>query len=141
MREIFSGKIPDSLLYDTAHDMWVRCVGDDVLIGATSFGIFLAGRIIGFTAKPKGAQVARDRGIGTVECAKTVLAIHAPLGFKLIEGNEALEENPALLNQDPYLAWMVRGTPTDWESDRIHLVDADAYRTHVLAIEPEAVMT
>lgn len=119
--------------------MWVRAGGDDVLIGATSFGIFRAGELIGFTAKPKGAEVALGRGLGTVECAKTVLAVHAPISFVLLEANEAAEERPAMLNRDPYVAgWMVRGKPTAWDAERGRLVDAAAYRAHVLRVEPTA---
>lgn len=139
-REIFRGVIRDGLLYDTGHDMWVRAAGDEVTVGATSFGIHLAGEIIAFTAKPKGAVIERGRGLGTVECAKTVLAVHAPVGFVLAEGNEALEARPALLNRDPYAAWMARGRPLDWPGERARLVDAAAYRAHVLRIEPGAVI-
>jgi glycine cleavage system H protein len=139
MREIFHGTIPDGLFYDTAYDMWVRREGDQVVVGASSFGIHMAGAIIAFTAKPKGAEVGRGRSLGTVECAKTVLAVHAPVGFVLTEGNEALEEQPSRLNRDPYSAWMARGTPTDWTTDSALLVDAEAYRAHILRIEPEAV--
>ncbi|MBI4996688.1 MAG: glycine cleavage system protein H [Rhodocyclales bacterium] len=139
MREIFHGTIPDGLLYDTGHDMWVRREGDEVVIGASSFGIHMAGEIIAFTAKPKGAEIGRGRGLGTVECAKTVLAVHAPVGFVLTQGNDALEERPQRLNRDPYAAWMARGTPLDWTTDSALLVDARAYRAHILRIEPEAV--
>jgi glycine cleavage system H protein len=110
-----------------------------VLIGASSFGLFLAGEIIAFTAKPKGAEVELGRGLGTVECAKTVLAVHAPISFALLEANEAAEERPAILNRDPYDAgWMVRGRPTAWEAERTRLADAAAYRAHVRRIEPAA---
>jgi len=119
--------------------MWVRREGEDVVIGASAFGIFLAGEIIAFTAKPKGAEVERGRGLGTVECAKTVLAVHAPLSFVLIEANEAAEESPAVLNRDPYVAgWMVRGRSTAWAAERAGLVDAVSYRAHIRRIEPEA---
>ena len=138
-KESFRGRIPDDLLYDPEHDMWVRVAGDDVLIGASSFGIFLAGGIIGFTAKPKGADVALGRGLGTVECAKTVLAVHAPISFVLLEANEAAEERPSMLNRDPYQAgWMVRGRPSAWAAERGRLVNAAAYREHVRRIEPAA---
>jgi glycine cleavage system H protein len=138
MPEVFHGAIPEDLLYDPSHDMWVRVEGDEVLIGATAFGIHLAGEIIAFTAKPRGAEIARGRGLGTVECSKTVLAVHSPISFVLTQGNEGLEERPALLNQDPYAAWMSRGRPTDWSADRAQLIDAAAYRLHVLHCEPEA---
>ena len=138
-RTSFSGAVPDGLLYDTAHDMWVRLEGEDVVIGATAFGIFLAGEIIAFTAKPKGAEVALGRVLGTVECAKTVLAVHAPLSFVLTEANEAAEVRPAVLNREPYAGgWMVRGRPTAWEAERARLVDAVSYRAHIRRIEPEA---
>jgi glycine cleavage system H protein len=137
-REIFRGKVPEGLLYDTRYDMWVREEGDEVVIGATTLGIFRAGEIIAFTAKPTGAEVDAGRGLGTVECAKTVLAVHAPLSFVLTQANEDAEENPALVNDDPYgRGWMVRGLPRDWINDRALLVDAAAYRRHVLAQEPD----
>lgn len=139
MRETFRGAIPDGLLYDREHDMWARAAGDQVVVGATSFGIHMAGAIIAFTAKPKGAEVERGRSLGTVECAKTVLAVHAPLGFMLTEGNEALEAHPECLNLDPYANWMARGRPLDWLTDSARLVDAAAYRDHILRIEPEAI--
>jgi glycine cleavage system H protein len=138
-RAPFRGAIPDGLLYAPDHDMWVRREGGEVVIGASAFGVFLAGEIIGFTAKPKGAEVERGRGLGTVECAKTVLAVHAPLSFVLLEANEAAEERPAMLNRDPYRAgWMVRGRPTAWEAESTRLVDAVNYRAHIRRIEPEA---
>jgi glycine cleavage system H protein len=135
----FRGAIPDDLLYDAEHDMWVRRQGDEALIGATAFGIHRAGEIIGFTAKPKGAEVDAGRGMGTVECAKTVLAVRAPLSFVLVEANEQAEEHPDILNRDPYQAgWMVRARPTAWEAEHAALLDARAYREHVARVEPGA---
>ena len=136
----FSGSIPDDRLYCPEHDMWVQELGDDeVLIGATSFGIFLAGEIIAFTSKPKGAEVDIGRGMGTVECRKTVLAVHAPISFVLLEGNEAAEERPKRVNTEPYgEGWMARARPTHWSVEKPLLVDAARYRQHLLKLEPEA---
>ena len=136
----FHGSVPDDRLYCLRYDMWVQMQDNgDVLVGATSFGIFLAGEIIAFTAKPKGAEVALGKGMGTIECRKTVLAVHAPISFTLLEGNEAAEERPALVGKAPHGAgWMVRARPTAWETEAAGLIDADAYRRHILAIEPEA---
>jgi glycine cleavage system H protein len=141
MKKIFRGVIPDGLLYDMVYDMWVRRAGEEVFIGATAYGIFLAGEVIAFTAKPRGAVVEPGRGLGVIECAKTVMAVHAPVGFILVEGNEALERSPMSLNADAYSAWMVRGRPSHWERDRAHLVDAAAYRAHVRQMEPDAECT
>lgn len=135
----FRGRIPDDRLYCPRHDMWVQERDGEVVIGATSFGLFLAGEIIAFTAKPQGAEIAIGRGMGTVESRKTVVAVHAPISFKLMEGNEAAEERPALVNADPYgTGWMARGLPLAWPEERATLVDAAAYRRHVLSVEPQA---
>lgn len=141
-REAFRGAIPADRRYDTRHDMWVRRDGDAVVIGATAFGIHLAGKVIAFTAKPRGAEVARGRGLGTIESAKTVIAVHAPLSFVLEEGNEAAEERPQVINDDPYGAgWMARGRALAWETESAGLVDATAYAAHVRAMDPGAEVT
>lgn len=136
----FSGTIPDDRLYCPQYDMWVQELADgEALIGATSFGIFLAGEIIAFTSKPQGAEVEIGRGMGTVECRKTVLAVHAPISFVLLAGNDDAEEKPQRINADPYgTGWMARVRPTRRDAEWPTLVDAAAYRRHVLAIEPEA---
>ena len=70
----FTGAIPDDRLYCPRYDMWVQELDNgEMLIGATSFGVFLAGDVIAFTAKPNGAEVEFGRGMGTLECRKTVL--------------------------------------------------------------------
>ncbi len=137
----FRGSIPADRLYDARSDMWVRRAGDEVLIGATSFGLFLAGELIAFTAKPRGAMVSSGRGLGTVESSKTVLAVHSPLSVELLAINEAAEEHPRIINDDPYQAgWMVRCRALAWPQESGALVDAAAYIAHIRAIEPEAVI-
>lgn len=136
----FCGTVPEGLLYDPRTDMWVRRLADGSLrIGATSFGLFLAGEIIAFTPKPVGALVAAQRGFGTVETGKTVLAVRSPVSLKLLRGNDEAEANPALINRDPYASgWMLLGEASDWAAERTLLVDAAAYRMHCLAVDPTA---
>lgn len=136
----FSGSIPDDRLYCPRYDMWVqRQDSGEILIGATSFGLFLAGEIIAFTSKPKGAEVDIGRGMGTVEFRKTVLAVHAPVSFVLLAGNDDAEERPQLVNSEPYgRGWMARARPTRWDEEKSLLIDAPAYRRHILTLEPEA---
>lgn len=139
-RESFRGDLPADRLYDPATDMWVAPQPDgSVTVGATAFGLWLAGELIAFTAKPRGAEVAADRGLATVETSKTVVAIHSPLALRLTEINEAAEARPAVINADPYGAgWLVRGAPADWAADARRLVDAAGYRAHCLRLEPAA---
>lgn len=141
-RTFFQGTVPDDRLYDRETNMWIQPDDDCriVTIGATAYGIFLSGTIIGFTSKPKGATIECDRGLGTVECAKTVIAVHAPISFELIEANEAAEEAPDLLNRDPYgIGWMVKARPLNWLHDMGRLVASRAYRQHIRRAEPNAV--
>lgn len=135
----FRGRIPDDRLYDPDHDMWVIREEGALRVGATAFGIHRAGEVIGFTAKPRGAELERGRGLGTIECAKTVLAVRSPVSGLLLEANEEAEERPVLLNRDPYGAgWMVRLRSAAWEAEAHLLVDAATYRAHVARVEPGA---
>ena len=136
----FTGCIPDDRLYCPRYDMWVQELDNgEMLIGATSFGVFLAGDVIAFTAKPNGAEVEFGRGMGTLECRKTVLAVHAPISFVLLEGNEAAEEHPKLVHNTPHAeGWMARVRATNWANEKAALVDAATYRQHIHKIEPVA---
>jgi glycine cleavage system H protein len=133
MPDSFRGLIPLDRLYHPEHDMWVLPEDDGtIIIGATAYGIHRAGKIIGFTCKPKGACVETGRGMATIECAKTVIAVHAPIAFDLLEANETVEETPGLLNLDPYGAgWMARGQSHDWLRDMNVLLDGKHYRKHI----------
>lgn len=135
----FVGRIPDNCLYCRETDMWVRDDDGQLLIGATAFGLHRAGEVIAFTAKPKGAEILRGRGMATIECHKTVLAVHAPISFRLIAGNENAESHPSLIGASPYTeGWMARGMPLDWANERTCLCGANDYRQYILGIDPEA---
>ena len=135
----FKGKIPEDRRYCRSHDMWVMAHHEEILIGATSFGLHLSGEIIAFTSKPNGAEILRGRGMGTIECHKTVLAVHAPISFHLSLGNSTAEECPSLINADTYGAgWMARGRPLAWEIEQEVLCSSADYRKHILTIDPEA---
>ena len=132
----FSGPIPADRRYCRQYDMWVQTQAGGILVGATGFGIHRAGVILAFTAKPRGAEVRRGKGLGTVECRKTVLAVRAPVSFRLQRGNDAAEERPALVNHDPYGAgWMAFGEALDWEAETAALCDAEQYKKHILSID------
>ncbi|MBK7899763.1 MAG: glycine cleavage system protein H [Betaproteobacteria bacterium] len=110
----FHGFIPDDRLYCPRSEMWVQEIGEgEVRIGATAFGLFLAGEVIAFTAKPRGADVAIGRGMGTVESRKTVIAIHAPISFVQLEGNDAAEASPALVKPRSLRHRLDGAGPTD----------------------------
>jgi glycine cleavage system H protein len=138
-RPFFQGSIPDDRRYCRETDTWVIHKTGEVRIGATGFGVHRAGEVIAFTARPEGAEIRRGGGMATVECHKTALAVHAPVSFRLSAGNAMAEKKPSLIHSSPYAdGWMVRGQPLDWEKESALLCNADAYRRHVLSIDPEA---
>ena len=136
----FCDKLPDDRLYDPQRNMWVKPINDGLLeIGATAYGLHLAGKVIAFTPKPVGAEIDLGRGLGTMETGKTVLAVHCPLSLRLTQANEAAEENPSLLEKSPYAeGWMIRGPARQWDAEHTQLVDARQYRKYCLASEPDA---
>ena len=135
----FHGRIPPERIYCCKTNMWIRYIDGRVLIGATNFGLHLAGEIVAFTAKPDGAEILRGKGMGTIECHKTVLALHAPVSFRLISGNAEAETHPKLINVSPYeKGCMALGSPLSWDSERTALCDAEDYKQHILSIDPEA---
>jgi glycine cleavage system H protein len=140
MPEPFRGRIPADRLYDPAHDMWALRLPDGrVRVGATAFGIHLAGELIMFTGKPRGAEVAAGRGLGTVETGKTILAVRSPVAVRALACNERAEESPEWIGRAPYdEGWLAEGEPVDWAADAARLVDAATYRQHVLGIDPLA---
>src|SRR5262247_3973344 len=98
----FRGRIPEALLYHPAYDVWVRQDGDEIVIGATSYGAYFAGEILAFTPKRVGVEIEIEKSIGVVEVAKTMVAIHAPLSLRLTATNEGAVGKPELINLDPY---------------------------------------
>jgi glycine cleavage system H protein len=68
-----------------------------------------------------------------------VLAVHAPVSFVLLLANEVIVEDTHWLNREPYArGWMVRARTRNWATDRLQLVDAVAYRQHILKLDPRA---
>ena len=138
-RQACIDEAPSDRWYCRETNMWVAYLDGQILIGATRFGLRLVGEVFAFTAKPDGAEIRRGRGMATIECHKTVLAVHAPVSFTMLSGNAAAEERPALINADPYAAgWMARGRPLDWANERTVLCDAADYTRHIRSLAPEA---
>lgn len=139
MSEAFRGRIPPSLLYSTAHDVWVRSEGESVVIGATSYGAYFAGELLAFTPKRVGAEIAIERSLGVVEVAKTLVAVHSPLTLRITAVNDEAVRRPRLINSDPYgSGWMVQGVPLRWADECAGLVAREAYAAHVREHDPDA---
>ncbi len=92
---------PEDLYYSREH-VWVRIAGNRGTIGITDHAQQEMGEILFVELPEEGTQVEQNDSIGTLESSKTVAEIYAPVSGEVVSVNKDLEEEPALVNDDPY---------------------------------------
>lgn len=119
--------IPEELRYNKSHE-WVRDDGDGLFtVGITDHAQRALGDLVYVEAAETGNQVSADDTCCVVESVKAASDVYSPLDGEIVEVNEALEESPELVNNDPYGdGWLFRIRPSNPE-DFDSLLDADAY--------------
>ena len=121
---------PQDYLYSKEHE-WVRMEDDVCVVGITQFAQEELGEVV-FVELPEVGQVF-DAGdeIGTIESVKAVAEVYTPVAGEIVEVNEAVVEDPEVINEDPHHDdWMLRirfSSADDLEK----LMDAAAYSTFV----------
>lgn len=124
--------IPAELKYTKDHE-WVKLEGSIATIGITDFAQSELGDIVYVEVETLEESLGQDEVFGTVEAVKTVSDLFLPLTGKIIELNGALDQEPELVNADPYGdGWMIKveiSDPTEYDG----LLDADAYQSLVSA--------
>ncbi len=121
---------PSELKYTKDHE-WIRVEGNEAYIGITDFAQRELGDIVYIDINTVGDEVEKDEVFGTVEAVKTVSDLFMPITATLVAVNPALNDNPELVNADPYgEGWMVKVSLED-VSVINDLLDADAYKTLV----------
>ncbi|MEY4860664.1 MAG: glycine cleavage system protein [Bacteroidota bacterium] len=100
--------VPAELKYTKDHE-WVRMDGDIAIVGITAFAQGELGDIVYVEIETVGESLEREEVFGSIEAVKTVSDLFMPLSGEILELNEALENNPELVNSDPYgEGWMVK---------------------------------
>jgi glycine cleavage system H protein len=118
--------IPSELRYTTDNE-WVRRDEDHVTIGVTDFAQEQLGDVVYVELPSPGDSITKGEAFGVVESVKAVSDLIAPLSGAVIAINEALAQQPELVNASCYGGgWMLRLKPTD-PSDVDSLLDAEAY--------------
>ena len=119
--------VPDNLKFAETHE-WIRVDGDVGTVGITDHAQAELTDIV-FTEAPKvGTKVSAKDALAVVESVKAASDIYSPVGGDIVEANEALSDNPALINEDPYGAgWIFKIRIAD-SSELKSLLDAAAYR-------------
>ena len=118
---------PSDLKYTKDHE-WLRIEDDGTAtIGITDFAQGELGDIVFVELEPEDTEVEKEGVFGTVEAVKTVSELFMPVEGTIVAINEALEDSPELVNEDPYgEGWMVKVSITDAE-DLDELLSADDY--------------
>ncbi|MGH8873428.1 MAG: glycine cleavage system protein GcvH [Acidimicrobiia bacterium] len=122
-------EVPDDLLYTEEHE-WIREVGESLVrIGITDYAQDQLGDVVYVELPQVGKEVEKDDVLAEVESTKSVGEVYAPFAGKVTDINEAITENPELVNQSPYEnGWLVlMSLEEDMPSDG--LLDAAAYRS------------
>lgn len=123
---------PTNLKYSEDHE-WIRVEGDEAYVGITDFAQSQLGDIVFVDVTSVGETLAAHEVFGTIEAVKTVSDAFLPVGGEVLEFNDALEADPALVNTDPYgEGWMVKIRMTDPAELEV-LLSAEGYEALVNA--------
>ena len=118
---------PENVKYTKEHE-WIRLEGDVAYVGITDYAQEQLGDIVFVDIQAEGETLAADEVFGTIEVVKTISDLFLPVGGEILEQNEALADQPELVNKDPYgEGWLIKMKP-DADSDFDSLLDADAYK-------------
>jgi glycine cleavage system H protein len=121
---------PSDLKYTEEHE-WLRVDGDTVEIGITDYAQGELGDIVFVELPSVGDQIERGESFGTIEAVKAVSDLYAPITGKVTEINDSLEDDPTVINRDPYGdGWMIKVEISD-SSEIEKLLTADAYKNTV----------
>ena len=117
-----------SLHYTKEHE-WIRVEGDIATVGITDFAQAQLGDVVFVEVPEAGRQVSKGSEAAVVESVKAASDVYAPVSGEIVEGNQALVEDSALVNSDPEgEGWFFRLRLSD-PGELEGLMDADAYRS------------
>ena len=118
---------PQNLKYTNEHE-WIRVEGDMAYVGITDYAQEQLGDIVFVDIHTVGESLEANETFGTIEVVKTISDLFLPVAGEVIEQNESLEENPELVNKDPYgEGWLIKMKPANLK-DIEDLLDAEAYK-------------
>lgn len=118
--------IPAELHYTKSHE-WLQLEDGVATVGLTDFAQDALGDIVFVNLPQPGDEVNAGEALGDVESVKAVSDVISPVSGVVLEVNEELVDNPALVNEDPYGAWLIKVEQITGEEE---LLDAAAYEAH-----------
>ena len=120
-----SFEVPEDCRYLESHE-WARPENGAVRVGISDFAQDELGDVVFVELPDEGDQFEREEAFGVVESIKAVSDLYSPVGGTVVEVNDALVEEPELVNEDPYgEGWMIAVEP---DGDLDELLSPDEYR-------------
>ena len=120
-------EIKSDLKYTKDHE-WVKIEGNNAIIGITDYAQGELGDIVYVEIESLGDELSKEEIFGSVEAVKTVSDLFLPLSGKITEMNEGLEDNPELINDDPYeKGWIIK-MEIKYISEIEELLTAESYK-------------
>ena len=118
---------PSDIRYTKEHE-WIRVEGDEAFVGITDYAQSELGEIVFVDVDSVGETIEQGAVFGSVEAVKTVSDLNMPATGEVLEFNEALNDQPELVNNDPYgEGWMVKITVNN-PAELDNLLDAEGYK-------------
>jgi glycine cleavage system H protein len=122
-------KYPDDVKYAKS-DEWVRVEGDIATVGISDYAQDALNDIVYVELPEKGETVEAGEAFGTVESVKAASDLVSPVGGTVEAVNTALEDDPEVINSDPYgEGWIIK-VKLDGDADLSALMDADGYKAY-----------
>ena len=121
---------PQNVKYTNEHE-WIRLEGDTAYVGITDYAQEQLGDIVFVDIPTEGETLEANEVFGTIEVVKTISDLFLPVAGEVLKQNPALEENPELVNKDPYgEGWLIKMKPAN-AADLDNLLNAESYKALV----------
>ena len=121
---------PTNVKYTKEHE-WIRVEGEEAYVGITDYAQSQLGDIVFVEVETEGDNLEAGDTFGSIEAVKTVSDLYMPVAGEVLEFNSELEDQPDLVNKDPYgKGWIIKVKIED-EAQLDGLLNADAYKASI----------
>ncbi len=122
--------IPEGIKFSVDHE-WIKVEGDTATIGISDYAQSELGDIVYIDIDSDLSEISISETFGSIEAVKTVSDLYAPLSGKVIEINDRLEDEPELVNSDPFgEGWLIKIQLTD-TSQLDNLLNGEDYKKQI----------
>lgn len=124
--------VPENLRYTEKHE-WIRMEGKEAYVGITDYAQGELGDVVFVEIETLGEKLSRGQAFGTIEAVKTVSDLFMPASGEVLEANPKLNDEPEVINKDPYGAgWMIKISVSNADELK-SLLSPDGYKAMISA--------